>query len=163
MRRQISKRLEALERAAEKEVFVDAFFFAVAYYLGGAKDLSECEHAHARALGYHDLAGLLADLFKPSDSLDKPSGIRARALEAQRKLLAKFGYNVYRASPATLTDAAYRIVRSLPEEWRAMIKSAHRESCESEAEVNELLKGAMKIAEESSKHARPHQTAPRRP
>jgi hypothetical protein len=48
----ILKRLEALERAADKEIFADAFPFAIAYYLGGAKDESEVVDAYARALGY---------------------------------------------------------------------------------------------------------------
>jgi hypothetical protein len=47
-----------------------------------------------------------------------------------------------------VADAAYRIVRTLPEEWRAMINSAHRESCEAEVRANQFLKEAMKLAEE---------------
>src|SRR4051812_46731819 len=55
--RRIAKRLEALERAANKEIFADAFSFAaaIAYYLGGARDRSEIMHGYARALGYKDL------------------------------------------------------------------------------------------------------------
>ena len=37
--RRIAKRLETLERAADKELFADAFPFAIAYYLGGARNL----------------------------------------------------------------------------------------------------------------------------
>ena len=51
---------------------------------------------------------------------------------ARRKLFAKFGYDLDRASPAAFADAAYRIVATLPDEWRAAIKSAHRERCETE-------------------------------
>jgi hypothetical protein len=47
--RQISKRLEALERAADKEVLANAFPFAIAYYLGGARHESEVVDAYARA------------------------------------------------------------------------------------------------------------------
>ena len=36
-------------------------------------------------------------------------------------------------SPAALADARYRIIRTLPEEWRATIKSRHRKECEDEA------------------------------
>jgi predicted ATPase len=148
----ISKRLEALERAAEKKVFADALPFAVAYYLGGAKDESEMVDAYARALGYQDHEGLcqgLADLLcQASDSVDQPSGIRMRTYRAQRKLFTKFGYNLRGASPAAVADAAYRIVRTLHEEWRAMINSAHRESCEAEVRANQFLKEAMKLAEE---------------
>jgi hypothetical protein len=165
MQKQISKRLEALERIAEKEVFLSAFSCAIAYYLGGAKHLSEFPHAYARALGYQDVdefcEGLVDLMRRPSASSVKPSGIRARALQAQRKLLGKFGNDLDRASPAALADAAYRIVRSLPEEWRAMIKSAHRESCESEAAVNELLKDLTEFAEQQA--CSPHQMARRRP
>jgi hypothetical protein len=132
----ILKRLEALERAADKEIFADAFPFAIAYYLGGAKDESEVVDAYARALGYQDLDELcqaLADLLlQPPGSTDGALGIN----------------DLRRASPAALAEAPYRIIRTLPEEWRATIKSAHRESCEAEARANELLKEAMKLAEE---------------
>jgi hypothetical protein len=148
----ILKRLEALERAADKEIFADAFPFAIAYYLGGAKDESEFAHGYARALGYQNLDELcqaLADLLlQPPGSTDGALGIRARTRRAQCELLAKLGYDLRRASPAALAEAPYRIIRTLPEEWRATIKSAHRESCEAEARANELLKEAMKLAEE---------------
>jgi hypothetical protein len=165
--RQISKRLEALEREAGREVLANAFPFAVAYYLGGARHESEVVHAYARALGYKDLdefCQAFADLLRqPSDSVDEPSGIRARVRRAQRKLLTKFGYDLRRARPAALADAAYRIVRSLPEEWHATIKSAHRKSCEAEARANRLLKEAMKLAEECQhvRHTRRRQGDPR--
>ena len=71
MRRQISKRLETLERAADTEVFANALVYPIAYYLGGAKHVSEVPRAFARALGYHDLEELcraLAALFRPSYS-----------------------------------------------------------------------------------------------
>src|ERR1700738_2774917 len=57
MRKQILKRLEALERAAEKEIFARAptFSYAIAYFLGDAKHVSD-PHAYARALGYQDRA-----------------------------------------------------------------------------------------------------------
>ena len=54
MRRQISRRLEALERAAETEVFANALPYAVAYYLGGAKHFSDGLQAYDRALGYEN-------------------------------------------------------------------------------------------------------------
>ena len=41
MRRQILKRLETLERAADTEVFANALVYPIAYYLGGAKHVSE--------------------------------------------------------------------------------------------------------------------------
>jgi hypothetical protein len=151
MRRQICKRVEVLERAADKEVFANAFQYAIAYY-GGAKHPSEAPHAFARALGYQNLEaschGLAELLCQPPGSVDPPSGIRARAGQAQRELLAKFGYDVRRLSPAALADAIYLIVRSLPEEWCAMIKTAHREWCESEAAVNEILSDLTEFAEE---------------
>jgi hypothetical protein len=147
----ISKRLEALERAAEKEVFANALPFAIAYYLGGAKHESEVVDAYARALGYQDLEGLcqgFADLLcQPSDSVDERSGIRMRIYRAQRKLLTKFGYDLRGASPAALADAAYRIGRTLPEELRATIKSGHREWCENEPRANRILEVLMQVTE----------------
>jgi len=165
--RQISKRLEALEREADREILANAVPFAIAYYLGGARHESEVVHAYARALGYKDLGELceaFADLLRqPPDSVDEPSGIRARAGRAQCKLLAKFGYDLRRARPAALADAAYRIVRSLPEELLTTIRSAHRESCEAEASVNQLLEEAYKLAEERQhvRHTRRRQGDPR--
>ena len=165
--RQISKRLEALERAADIEVLANALPFAIAYYLGGARHESEVVDAYARALGYKNLdefCQAFADLLRePSDSVDEPSDIRARTRRAQCKLLAKFGYDLRRTRPAALADAAYRIVRTLPEEWLATIRSAHRESCEAEARANQLLKEAMKLAEECQlvRHTRRRQGDPR--
>jgi hypothetical protein len=52
MRRQILRRLEALERAAETEVFANALPYAIAYDLDGAKHVSDGQQAYARALGY---------------------------------------------------------------------------------------------------------------
>jgi hypothetical protein len=158
MRRQILKRLETLERAADTEVFANALVYPIAYYLGGAKHESEAPRAIARALGYHDLEelcqALVALLRQPLSS-----DMRARAAEAQRELLAKFGYDprptpiylIYgdrpRPSPA-FADAAYRIVATLPDEWRAAIKSAHRERCEAKARQTKSSKYLTELLEE---------------
>ena len=80
--RQISKRLEALERDADKEIFANAFPYAIAYYLGGARHESEVLDAYARALGYNNFAEFFkacADLFRePPDSLANPGHPSAR-------------------------------------------------------------------------------------
>jgi hypothetical protein len=166
--RRISKRLEALERASDKEIFGNDFSIAaaIAYYVGGARGPSEVVHGYARALGYEDLDELVeasAYLFCPR--LERKGGraaFEARIQGALRKLLAKFGYDL-RRRPAALADAAYRIIRTLPEEWRAMIKSAQRESYEAEARANQLLKEAMKLTEECQlvRHTRRRQGDPR--
>jgi hypothetical protein len=174
MRRQILKRLETLERAADTEVFANALVYPIAYYLGGAKHVSEAPRAIARALGYHDLEelcrALVALLRQPLYSLGCPSDLPARAGEAQRELFAKFGYDsrptpiylIYgdrpRPSPA-FADAAYRIVATLPDEWRAAIKSAHREGCETEAMADEILQTLDRAIRGESKYAR--RTKPR--
>jgi ADP-ribose pyrophosphatase YjhB (NUDIX family) len=153
--RRISKRLETLERAADREIFEKnslAINTAIAYYLGGAKHESELMHAYTRALGYQGLDELLkasAFLFGlPSESVDGPSSFWARIRRAQCKLLAKFGYDLRRLSSAALADAFDRIIRTLPEEWLARIKSAHREWCETEASINQFLEELMERAEE---------------
>jgi hypothetical protein len=53
--RRILKRLERLEKAEDTDAFTNALDFAVAYYLGGAKDPSQMMDAHARALGYKNV------------------------------------------------------------------------------------------------------------
>jgi hypothetical protein len=166
MRQKISKRLEALERAADKEVFADAFDFAVAYYIGGARHMSEVVDAYARALGYkdlHELCRAFADLLRqPSDSVaNRRTFERTRRVRCQ--LLAKFGYDLRRARPRALADATYRIVRTLPNEWLTTLRSAHRKSWETEARANQLLKEAMKLVEERQlvRHTRPRQGDPR--
>jgi hypothetical protein len=152
--RRISKRLEALERAADKEIFADAFAFAtaIAYYLGGASGLSELTHGYARALGYTDLDQLCqASAYLFCQQLERVGGRaahEARIHQARCKLLAKFGCDLGRARPAALADARDRIVRTLPEEWLAMIKSAHRKDCEDEAWTNQFLKNLRERAEE---------------
>lgn len=179
MRRQISKRLKTLERAADTEVFSNALFYPIAYHPGGEKHVSEAPRAISRALGYHDLEELcraFAALFRPSSySLSRPSDLRTRAGQAQRKLLAKFGYDpqpgvarsyvpapIYgdrpRPNPA-LADAAYRIVAPLPDEWRAAIKSAHREGLEAELIADQILQILDRGIRGESKHAR--RTKPR--
>ena len=145
----ISKRLEALERAADREIFDNAapFAMAVAYYLGDAKDELDWD-AYGRVLGYQDphefwqaLANeVLANLAPlPSDMVDKSLDFRARVRRAESKLLAKFGYDLRRVNPAALRDAPYRIVRTLPEKWLVMIKSAYRESYEAQATLNQMI------------------------
>jgi hypothetical protein len=162
--RRISKRLEALERAADKELFADSFPFAIAYYLGGARNLSEVTHAYAKALGYKDLdefVGASAYLFRQqSASVKERAAHEARIHRAQSKLLAKFGYYA-RLRPAALTHAFSRIMRTLPEDWLAAIKSLHRKDCEDEARANQFLKNLMEKAEECQRS--PYQTAPSRP
>jgi hypothetical protein len=156
--RRISKRLKALERAADKELFADAFPFAIAYYLGGARNLSEVAHAYAKALGYkdlHEFVGASAYLFRQqSASLKERAAHEARIHRARCELLAKFGYDLRRARAAALADARYRIVRTLPEEWRATIKSMHRKECEDEATANQFLKHLMQQAEECQRARR---------
>jgi hypothetical protein len=154
----ISKRLEALERAADKEIFAEAFPFAIAYYLGGARDLSEVTLGYARALGYKDLYEFCqasAYLFcQRLASVDGRAADEARIHRARCELLAMFGYDLRRARPAALTDARYRIVRTLPEEWLAKIKSDHRKECEDEATANQFLKDLMQRAEECQRARR---------
>jgi hypothetical protein len=100
---QISKRLEALERAADKEVLANAFSFAIAYYLGGARHESEVVDAYARALGYKNLdefCQAFADLLRePSDSVANRRTFE-RTPRAQCNPLAKFGYDLRRTRPA---------------------------------------------------------------
>ena len=151
--RRISKRLEALERAADKEVFADAFPFevAIAYYLGGARDQSDVAHGYARALGYKDSDEFIrASAYLFSQRLERKGDRAAHEARIQRarcKLLAKFGYDPHRMSPAAYADARYRIVMTLPEKWRAMLKSAHRKECEAEARSNQFLKELMEVGE----------------
>jgi hypothetical protein len=146
----MSKRIDALERAADKEVFADAIDFAVAYYIGGARHTSEVVDAYARALGYkdlHEFCQACADLLRqPSDSVANRR-IFERTCRARFQLLAKFGYDLRRARPAALADATYRIVRTLPEQWLTTLRSAHRKSCKAEVRANRLLKQLMKSAE----------------
>jgi hypothetical protein len=136
MRQKTSKRLEALEREADREALANAFPVAIAYYLGGARHMSEVGDAYAKALRYKDLDELcqaFADLLRqPSDSVANRRTFE-RTRRAQCQLLAKFGYDLSRASPAALADAFYPIVRTLPEEWLAALRSAHRKSCEAKA------------------------------
>jgi hypothetical protein len=128
--RQIRKRIEALERKADREILEDALPYAIAYHLGGARRESEMVEGYARALGYKELTEFFkacGDLFRQApDSVDTPSGIRARAGQAQYKLFAKFGYDMRRPRPAALANTAYRIFKSLPEELLTTIRSAHR-------------------------------------
>jgi hypothetical protein len=150
--RRISKRLETLERAADKEIFAEAFLFAIAYHLGGARDLSEVTLGYARALGYKDLDEFVrasAYLFRQQTAtLKERADHEERIHRARTELLAKFGYEVRRARPAALADARYRIVRTLPEKWLATFKSDHMKECEDEATANQFLKDLMQRAEE---------------
>jgi hypothetical protein len=158
MRRNL-KRLEALERAANREIFADAFPFAIAYYLGGARDLSEVTLGYARALGYKDqyeFCQASAYLFcQQLASVDGRAAHEARIHRAQCELLAKFGYDLHSARSAALADARYRIVRTFPEKWLARIKSDHMKECEDEATANQFLKDLMQRAEESQRARRP--------
>jgi hypothetical protein len=150
--RRILKRLELLERAADKEIFADAFPFAIAYHLGGARDLSEVTLGYAKALGYKDVEESVrasAYLFRQqSASLNERAAHEERIHRAQTELLAKFGYDVRRARPASLAAARHRIIETLPDEWLAKIKSEHREDCEDEARTTQFLKVWMQVAEE---------------
>src|SRR5262249_49529717 len=120
--------------------------------LGGANHESEVLPAYVRALGYNGLdefCQAFADLLRqPSEREDRHWGIRARTHQAQCKLLEKFGYDLRRASPADLADAAYRIMSTLPEEWRATIRSAHGEWCDAEATANQMLELAEEMLAE---------------
>src|SRR5205809_2093180 len=142
--RRIFKRLKLLEEVEDKEAFAKALPFAVAYYLGGAKHPLETMDAYARALGYKDLDKFF-DAFAnfsldESGNVNGIADIRARTRRAHCKLFTRFDYDVCRASPEGLADAAYRIVKTLPEEWRATIKSVHWEG---EAAKSQLRKGLM--------------------
>jgi hypothetical protein len=165
MRRQISRRLEALERAAETEVFANALTYAVAYYLGGAKHFSDALQAYGRALGYENFDEAcrgFAELFIQSSDRFRPLGHLDRVRRAQCKLFAKFGFDLRGADLAALDDAVTKIVRTLPKDWRAAIISADRESREAQAEVDQFLQQLM-IKLEESNACLPDQTAPRRP
>jgi hypothetical protein len=134
--------------------------YAIAHYLGGAKHESEVLVGYAKALGYRDFKELnkaLADLLRDPDREDEQWGLRARAHNAQRQLLGKFVNDLRRASPAALAKAADRIVSTLPEELRAMIRSARKISWDTDARVNQILE----VAEKGVACA-PNQTAPRR-
>jgi hypothetical protein len=156
--RRIFKRLEALEGAADRKLLSDNFAMdvAVAYYLGGARHESELTQASATALGYKNVTEFckaFAQVFTQPETI-KPGGIWRRTRRARCKLLVKFGHDMRRTSPADLADAYYRIVRTLPEEWRAMIKSAHREWYELEAKTEPTLKELMQKVEEGKHNNR---------
>jgi hypothetical protein len=136
MEKRISKRLKRLERAVEKDIFQDAWPFAAAYYLGGANNFSKFPQAFAKALGYSDDRQLCQEFAKLIKG--ESSDVRTRAHKAQRQLLAIVRSHD-RASLAEAKDAIDRIVRTLPEDWRAEIKSADRESREAEAIVNQTM------------------------
>ena len=143
MRKKISKRIEALQREADKEAFATRLCYAVAYYLGGARDPSEMVLGLIKAYGYRDhweIAQALLDLRQqPSDSVANRR-THERIGRARCQLFAKFGYDLRRISPAALDDAAYRVVRTLPEEWLADIRSAHRNSRETDIQFKAILK-----------------------
>jgi hypothetical protein len=152
--RRISKRLEALERAADKELFADSLPFAIAYYLGGARNLSEVAHAYAKALGYKILGEFVeasAYLFGQQPASLNRAVHEARIHQARIQLLSKFGYA--RLRPAALIPAYSSIVRTLPKDWLAAIKSAHSKDCEDEARANQFLKNLMERAEKCQRSA----------
>jgi hypothetical protein len=126
-------------------------------------------HAYARALGYQDRAELCQALeetrSEPLMTLTRPSGLPARTVRARRKLLAKFGFDLGRASPATLADALYRIAKTLPEEWRAAIVSGEKKRREAEVLADRILKDLDQLSEQEEDPASMSagQTAPRRP
>ena|SRR5262245_48841097 len=101
-------------------MLVDPHDLAIAYYLGGAREPSECVHGYARALGYKDVDGLCRAtgslLSGRFERVDVRANDQARVQRARRKLLAKFDYDPRRMSPAAYADARYRIVMTLPEE-----------------------------------------------
>jgi hypothetical protein len=82
----ISKRLEALERAADKEIFAEAFPFAIAYYLGGARE--------GVAAGYPRLRNyrVFTQKSQPSGAADKatsgPPKAQARRAVVRRIFVA---------------------------------------------------------------------------
>jgi len=85
---------------------------------------------------------------KQSASLNERAAHEERIHQARTALLAKFGYDLRRARPAALADARYRIIKTLPDEWLATIKSLEREWCEDEAALNEILRDRMNVQEE---------------
>ena len=103
--RQSLNRLDALERAADIEVFANAFPFAIAYYLGGARHASEVVDAYARALGYKNLERILPSVGgfvrEPSDSLANRRTFEGALAEAHCKLFAKHGYDLRRHAPGS--------------------------------------------------------------
>jgi hypothetical protein len=145
MLKQILKRVEALERAADKELFaIDTMFpYAIAYYLGKAKHPSEAMDAYARTLGYQDFErmnqGFMEMRHRPFATLDSPFGPRARTWRARSKLITNFGFKLDGARPAALQDALYQIVGTLPEEWRAAIISGDRKWCETIAAADRIF------------------------
>src|SRR5215469_9672407 len=96
----ISKRLEALERAAYREIFGNNFsiIVAIAYHLGGATYESELPYAYVKALGYKGLDELVessACLFSVERKGDRAAH-EARIQQARCKRLVKFGYDLRR-------------------------------------------------------------------
>jgi len=95
--RNIGRRVEALERAAEKESIVRrGRLKAIAYFLGGAKRPNEWFDGLARALGYpswvamsQPMAEEVAKGLARKDA--EPTVFCRRYVEAQRQLLQQFG------------------------------------------------------------------------
>jgi hypothetical protein len=150
--RRISKRLEALERAATKRSLQTRLPSPPPSHITSAAREACRTQDYARALGYRDLDQICqATAYLFSQQKERVGGRaahEARIHRARCELLGKFGYDLRRARPAALADARYRIVRTLPEEWLAMIISAHREECEDEARTTQFLQNLMERAEE---------------
>ncbi len=139
MRRDIGRRVEALERAAEKDSIVRCGRLkAIAYFLGSAKRPNEWFDGLARALGYPSWVAMSQPMAehvaKALARKDGPTEFYRRYVNALRQLLQEFGDRGALTTAARQKEAIYKIIMRLPEDWITCIKA---ESAQSRAEARE--------------------------
>jgi hypothetical protein len=138
MRRDIGRRVEALERAAEKESIVRCGRLqAIAYFLGGAKRPNERFDGLARALGYPSWVAMAQPMAEEvakalARKHAEPTEFYGRYVNALRQLLQQFGDRGALTTAARQKEAIYKIIMRLPEDWITCIKA---ESAQSRAEA----------------------------
>ena len=158
MRKQLLKRLEALERqrianqdAAERECFFNLARMVVpAYFLGGLKPKGSIGEAFGKALGFRggdDFDQAFAQLLKGGNV----SELRKRGDKAFRRLFSDFGYDG--SSPQAFQRGIIRMADHLPELWKAWIMKEvkqvnYEEQIRREREAEEIYRTLEQMAVE---------------
>lgn len=142
MRRDIVRRVEALERAADKGPIVRyGRLRAIAYFLGGAKRPNEYFDDFARALAYpsweamsQPMAEMVSKALVRQVDAERTAFYR-RYFKAEHQLLQRFGQQDALKTAASKEDALYKIIMRLPQDWITCIKA---EITQLRAEAREL-------------------------
>jgi hypothetical protein len=134
-KKEIQRRIDALERAERKPFASVIAPTVLAYYLGNLEEHEPWGVGLMRALEYDDLYDAASDLVGALRG--ESSALANRGIRAYRRLFERFGFK-YPAPQLEIEDRIVQLAERLPACWQKMMNERISECIREQIEAREL-------------------------